>query len=119
MLAAEEQHPDLIITDLMMPEMDGYELCNRVRNSELLCHIPIVVVTARGEEDDRIRAIEDGADAYLRKPFNAEELLVRVEKLIEQRKMLQERLPKCCRATQRRRQASLAMTWNSSPDSME
>lgn len=91
LLAAEEQHPDLIITDLMMPEMDGYELCNRVRNSELLCHIPIVVVTARGEEDDRIRAIEDGADAYLRKPFNAEELLVRVEKLIEQRKMLQER----------------------------
>lgn len=91
LLAAEELHPDLIVTDLMMPEMDGYELCNRVRNSELLCHIPIVVVTARGEDEDRIRALENGADAYLQKPFNAEELLVRVEKLIEQRKMLQER----------------------------
>lgn len=91
LLAAEELHPDLIVTDLMMPEMDGYELCNRVRNSELLCHIPIVVVTARGEDEDRIRALENGADAYLQKPFNAEELLMRVEKLIEQRKMLQER----------------------------
>lgn len=91
LLDAEEMHPDLIVTDLMMPEMDGYELCNRVRNSELICHVPIVVVSARGEDEDRIRALENGADAYLQKPFNAEELMVRVEKLIEQRKMLQER----------------------------
>ncbi len=91
LLMAEEQHPDLIITDLMMPEMDGYELCNRVRSSELLCHIPLVVVSARGEDEDRIRALENGADAYLQKPFNAEELQVYVENLISQRKMLQER----------------------------
>ena len=91
LLMAEEQHPDLIITDLMMPEMDGYELCNRVRNSELLCHIPLVVVSARGEDEDRLRALENGADAYLQKPFNAEELQVYAENLISQRKMLQER----------------------------
>lgn len=91
LIAAEEQHPDLIITDLMMPEMDGYELCNRMHHSELLCHIPIVVVSARGEDEDRIRALENGADAYLQKPFNAEELMVHVERLIAQRKMLQER----------------------------
>ena len=91
LLAAEEQHPDLIITDLMMPEMDGYELCNRVHNSELLCHIPLVVVSARGEDEDRIRALENGADAYLQKPFNAEELTTHVERLIAQRKMLQKR----------------------------
>ena len=91
LLYAEELRPDLIITDLMMPEMDGFELTNRVRGSELLCHIPVVVVTARGEDEDRIRVLENGADAYLQKPFNAEELTLRVEKLIEQRKMLQER----------------------------
>ena len=91
LLMAEEQHPDLIITDLMMPEMDGYELCNRVHNSELLCHIPIVVVSARGEDEDRIRALENGANVYLQKPFNAEELLMHVKNLIDQRKMLQER----------------------------
>lgn len=91
LLQAEELHPDLIVTDLMMPEMDGYELCNRVRNAELLCHIPIVVVSARGGDDDRLRALENGADAYLQKPFNAEELALWVAKLIEQRKMLQER----------------------------
>ena len=94
LLAAEEQHPDLIIADLMMPEMDGYELCSRVRNTEHLCHIPIVVVSARGEDEDRIRAIENGADAYLQKPFNAEELTIQVEKLIEQRRMLEERFEK-------------------------
>jgi len=91
LIAAEELHPDLIITDLMMPEMDGYELCNRLHNSELTCHIPIVVVSARGEDEDRIRALENGADAYLQKPFNAEELMAHVERLIAQRKMLQER----------------------------
>ncbi len=94
LLAAEELHPDLIITDLMMPEMDGYELCYRLHNSELTCHIPIVVVSARGEDEDRIRALENGADAYLQKPFNAEELMAHVERLIEQQRMLRLRFEK-------------------------
>ena len=80
--------PDLIVTDLMMPEMDGYELCRQVRASALLCHIPIIVVTARATEADRIAGIAAGADAYLLKPFNADELRIRIDKLLEQRRML-------------------------------
>lgn len=80
--------PDLIITDIMMPEMDGYELCNEIRKSELLNHIPIIVITARSTEEDRIRGIKTGADVYLFKPFNSEELNARVENLIELRKMI-------------------------------
>ena len=91
LMYAEKLRPDLIITDLMMPEMSGEELCQRLRDSELLCHIPIVVVTARGEDEVRIRVREKGADAYMQKPFNADEMLVRVKKLIEQRRMLQSR----------------------------
>ena len=94
LLLAEDLNPDLIITDIMMPEMDGYELCCQIRNSDLLCHIPIIVVTARNEDADLIRGIEEGADAYLQKPFNPTELLVRVTKLIERRRKLQERFEK-------------------------
>ena len=94
LLLAEDLNPDLIITDIMMPEMDGYELCSQIRTSDLLCHIPIIVVTARSEDSDRIRGIEEGADAYLQKPFNPAELLARVNKLIEQRRKLQERFVK-------------------------
>ena len=94
LLLAEDLNPDLIITDIMMPEMDGYELCSQIRNSDLLCHIPIIVVTARSEDSDRIRGIEEGADVYLQKPFNPTELIVCVDKLIEQRRKLQERFAK-------------------------
>lgn len=94
LLLAEDLNPDLIITDIMMPEMDGYELCNQIRNSDFLCHIPIIVVTARSEDSDRIRGIEEGADAYLQKPFNPAELMARANKLIEQRRKLQERFEK-------------------------
>ena len=85
---ATDTVPDLIVTDLMMPEMDGYELCRQVRASALLCHIPIIVVTARATEADRIAGIAAGADAYLLKPFNADELRIRIDKLLEQRRML-------------------------------
>ena len=80
--------PDLIITDLMMPEVDGLELCRMVRQSEVVSHVPIVVITARTTSQDLIRGIEAGADAYLYKPFNAQELTARVEKLLEIRRML-------------------------------
>lgn len=94
LLRAEELNPDLLITDIMMPEMDGYELCSQIRQSDFLCHIPLIIVSARGEDADRIRGFEEGADAYLQKPFNAEELMVLVEKLIEQRNMLKQRFEK-------------------------
>lgn len=88
---AKEFMPDLLLTDLMMPEMDGYELCRQVRSSAILNHIPIIVITAKCEEADRIRLLEAGADAYLQKPFNAEELRTRIGKLLEQRRLLREK----------------------------
>ena len=94
---AEEYMPDLILTDLMMPEMDGYEMCRRVRESEILNHIPIIIITARGEETDRVQGLEAGADAYLLKPFSADELYVRVSKLLEQRRMLREKYSRALR----------------------
>ena len=86
---AEEIIPDLIITDIMMPGMDGYEVCRRIRSSELLNHIPVIMVTAKATHEDRMKGLEAGADAYLEKPFHADELAVRVSKLLEQRKLLQ------------------------------
>ena len=83
--------PDLVITDVMMPLMDGYELCEKIRESELLCHIPVIMVTAKALHDDKIRGLEAGADAYIEKPFHPDELAVRVVTLLEQRAMLRKK----------------------------
>ena len=85
---AEEIVPDLIITDIMMPVMDGLEMCRKVRSSELLSHIPVIMVTAKAGQEDRIAGFEAGADAYIEKPYNEDELAVRVRTLLEQREML-------------------------------
>ena len=82
--------PDVIITDIMMPEMDGIEMCEKIRESEILCHIPIIIISARAEQNDKIEGLKSGADAYLYKPFNAEELNVTINSLLERRKLLQE-----------------------------
>ena len=91
---AKEFMPDLIVTDLMMPVMDGYDVCRAIRASEILNHIPIIVITAKATDEDRHIALEAGADAYLYKPFNAEELYIRVSKLLEQRRLLREKYSK-------------------------
>lgn len=91
---AMELVPDLIITDLMMPGMDGLEVCRAVRGNEILSHIPVIIVTAKVSEEDRVKGFEAGADAYLAKPFNHDELRVRVEKLLEQRRLLREKYTK-------------------------
>ncbi len=83
--------PDLIISDIMMPGIDGFELCGKIRNSELLSHIPVIMVTAKITQADRLKGIGAGADAYLEKPFHAEELSLWVEKLLEQRCALREK----------------------------
>ena len=88
---AEKYLPDLIVTDLMMPEIDGYTLCSKVRSSMVINHIPIVIISAKVEESDRIYGFEVGADAYLQKPFNSDELLVLVAKLLEQRQLMREK----------------------------
>ena len=88
---AVELEPDLIITDLMMPGVNGLELCRQIRSNEIVNHIPIIVVTAKVSEEERIRGIEAGADAYLTKPFNTTELRMLVERLLDSRKTLRQK----------------------------
>lgn len=87
---AREIKPDLVITDVKMPLMDGCELCRRIRQSSLLQHIPVIMLSARNSDADRIRGIEAGADAYLVKPFVPEELLAWVSGLLKSRAALRE-----------------------------
>lgn len=74
--------PDLIITDLEMPEMDGFELIKRVKQTGVFSDIPIIVLSCRDSSSDRIECLRLGADDYMVKPFNPEELLIRVDKLL-------------------------------------
>lgn len=83
--------PDLIITDGVLPVMDGYQLCEGVRAQAATCHIPIVMVSSDSSVRGRMKGFQAGADAYLLKPFRADELLVRVSLLLRQRRMLRDK----------------------------
>ena len=76
----KENRPDLVILDLMLPKMSGYELCRKVRDEGITT--PILMLTARGEEKDRVAGLDQGADDYVTKPFSVPELLARVRALI-------------------------------------
>ncbi|BDQ02639.1 MAG: hybrid sensor histidine kinase/response regulator [Ignavibacterium sp.] len=86
-----EQLPDLIVSDIMMPEMDGLEFCRMIKSDWKTSHIPIILLTARMTIDDKVEGLELGADDYITKPFNSKELRVRIKNLLEQRRKLKER----------------------------
>ncbi|MEM9834375.1 MAG: ATP-binding protein, partial [Bacteroidota bacterium] len=88
---ATEQIPDIIITDVMMPEMDGVELTERLKNDERTSHIPVLMLTARDDTQTKRAGFQRGADQYLTKPFEVEELHDRLKNLLEQRSRLKEK----------------------------
>lgn len=82
--------PDIIITDIMMPELDGHGFCHLVKNDKLLSHIPVIMLTSKAEDEDKIRGLESGADDFLTKPFQAAELVLKIKNWITTRVRLQE-----------------------------
>ncbi|MBP6826950.1 MAG: response regulator, partial [Saprospiraceae bacterium] len=88
---AAELVPDLVISDLMMPLKDGYAVCDELKNGELTAHIPVILLTAKSGMDSKIKGLRTGADDYLTKPFNTDELLARMENLVTLRRHLRRR----------------------------
>ncbi|MBP1614231.1 MAG: todS 19 [Bacteroidetes bacterium] len=89
-----ELQPDLIISDVMMPEMDGCELCRLVKNDVRTSHIPLLLLTARTAEEHKLEGLETGADDYITKPFNFEILSLRIKKLLEKREIRRDKFSK-------------------------
>lgn len=86
---ALEITPDIVLSDVMMPEMDGFEMTRQLQGLEATNHIPVVLLTSKALQEDKMEGLESGAEAYLNKPFQKAELLLRLEKLIAKRRLLQ------------------------------
>lgn len=84
-----DEQPDIVVCDVMMPEMDGFEFTKRLRKNFNISHIPVILLTAYSSEEHRLKGIQAGADSYITKPFSVKYLLARIVKLIEQREKLQ------------------------------
>jgi len=85
--ALEQAKPDLIVLDVMLPEMDGFELCRHIRRSAVLGRIPVIFLTARSDEVDRVLGLEIGGDDYMTKPFSPRELIARVRAHLRREEM--------------------------------
>lgn len=81
LIAAMEENPDLILLDWMLPNLSGIEICRRIRRDKSTSNIPVIMLTARSEESDRIRGLDIGADDYVTKPFSPKELIARIKAL--------------------------------------
>jgi two-component system phosphate regulon response regulator PhoB len=82
LLAVEEQMPDVVVLDWMLPKVSGVEVCRRLRSKRETRNVPIIMLTARGEETDRVRGLETGADDYIVKPFSMTELIARIRAVL-------------------------------------
>lgn len=80
--------PDIIISDVMMPELDGIELCEKIKSNNKTCHIPFIMLTAKDSVLHRIKGLESGANSYIPKPFHPDHLLVRIQKLLEEKELI-------------------------------
>ncbi len=80
--AAADKAPDLVLLDIMLPDMDGYEILKKLRLSEITSHVPVIMVTAKTSEIDMIKGLDIGADDYIKKPFSVMELITRVKALL-------------------------------------
>lgn len=91
---AMKHYPDVIVTDIIMPEMDGYELCSRIKSTLEISHIPVIMLTSKSDSEDEKEGLEHGADAYITKPFNLKLLKARIENLVKSRDQLKEKFRK-------------------------
>ncbi|HEX6865809.1 MAG TPA: response regulator, partial [Caulobacteraceae bacterium] len=82
LLRVDEEEPDLVVLDWMLPKVSGIEVCRRLRQGQKTRNLPIIMLTARGEETDRIRGLDTGADDYVVKPFSMSELTARVRAVL-------------------------------------